>query len=78
MNVEQLLANPLIETFQLDEEAPTIEAAHDKAWLTLENAHRDIEGGEVAAWSLKVMQHVANGRGGVLFHAEFVRRPDEI
>lgn len=75
MNVEQLLANPLVETFAIDGAAPTLEGAHDAAWLALSNAHRDVE--DITSWLLKVMQHTSHN-GGVQFHAEFVRRPDEL
>lgn len=75
MNIEQMLANPLVETFIIEGEAATFEGAHRQAWNAVERA---AENGDIdPQWNLKVMQHVANGRGGVQFHAEFVRRPDE-
>lgn len=74
MDIEKLLATPLVETFVTAGLSPTIDDALDAAWLCLQNAHRT--GTLDTAWSLKVMQHVWSAQG-VQYQAEFVRMPDE-
>lgn len=74
MNVEQIVALPLLETFTVDGTAVSIPAAHSQAWLTLENALI----GTDFQWKLKGMTMLGDpATGKVTFKAEFIRAPDE-
>lgn len=77
MNIEQMLAMRLAETFTIEGLAPNLMEAHNIAWRGIEN----VLGADILeAWSLKGMQHqytVVRDQPGVAFKAEFVRRPDE-
>ncbi len=77
MDIEQMLAKRLAETFTVEGFAPNVIEAHNIAWRNLENVLGD---DALAAWALKGMQHVftvIREQASVAFKAEFVRKPDE-
>ena len=72
MNIEQMLALPLAETFVVEGTAPNVLAAHNLAW---DNFKASLGGDPELAWSLKIMKHAAH-EGAVVFRAEFARDPN--
>jgi len=70
--VDYQLAQPLLETFACDGQAPNVLAAHNMAHDALTQR---LQGDPAEAWSLKVIQHGWSEQG-VTFHAEFLRNPE--
>lgn len=74
MPFDMILAQPLAETFMVSGIAPNVLAAHTLAWEGLEQY---LSTDPLAAWQLKVMQHVLSTQPpGVAFQAEFARNPE--
>lgn len=81
LDIEQVLAKPLAETFTAQGLAPNIIGAHAMAWEALEVA-RAARGPHLSdpleMWALKAIQHSwSTDPVGVAFVAEFARKPDE-
>jgi hypothetical protein len=73
IDIEQILAKPLAETFTATGLAPNIMAAHNLAWDAL---NESLGTDAVRAWQLKAMQHQhSTDPKGVAFVAEFARDP---